>query len=400
MKKYTNKVFQFLRFKIHYLHDFYFYLKSLKFRNKNYKELVIVTGSDKNFFESLLQFIDSVIKHEQQALLVVYNLGMSKEQIQELIMIKKIKIQIFEFEFEKYPDFLKIRDEFNKLGSYAWKSAIIRECLIRYPNHYLIWNDSGNLLLSKLSRLKSVLNKYGFYSPISNGTIEEWTHIKTIRSFNLSNNDKIKKRFNLTGGLVGIDTSNAQSKEIIEQWFYYSMKEDFISPQGSSRENHRQDQSLLSIIVYKNFENIKNPRTKEFFRIAVNQNPGRNLYILDSADDNKVIFKKNFLKKYPFNTTNTISATKYVWILDTKDCKLINRRIINSKQFIVNISKENEFEVVRNIFSKNWKDITYVFEDQHLNNKIKNVNGLEKTILSKNFLNLSEIAEKIFEKIN
>ena len=400
MKKYIKKLYKNVGFKLQYLYDFYLYLNSLNLRNKIDKELVIVSGSDENFFESLLQFINSVIKYEPKALLVIYNLGMSDEQIKELSMIENQNTQIVDFEFSKYPEFLNSRDEFNKLGAYAWKSAIINDCLNKFTDHYLIWNDAGNLLLSDLSRLKTVLHKYGFYSPRSNGTIEEWTHVKTINKFKLSDNDKIKKKPNLTGGLVGLKTSSLKSKELIKQWLHYSMKEEYISPEGSNRDNHRQDQSLLSIIFYKNFENIKNPKTKKFFQIAVNQNPGKILYILDSKDDKKVKFKKDVLKKYPLKTINTISATKYVWVLDVDDHKIINKKIINSKKFIINISKESEFDVVKKILYKNMKDIIFVFEDELLIEKLKYLNNEGNVILVDDFLDISETTNKILEIVS
>ena len=400
MKKYIKKLYKNVGFKLQYLYDFYLYLNSLNLRNQIDKELVIVSASDENFFESLLQFINSVIKYEPKALLVIYNLGMSDEQIKELSMIENQNTQIVDFEFSKYPEFLNSRDEFNKLGAYAWKSAIINDCLNKFTDHYLIWNDAGNLLLSDLSRLKTVLHKYGFYSPRSNGTIEEWTHVKTINKFKLSDNDKIKKKPNLTGGLVGLKTSSLKSKELIKQWFHYSMKEEYISPEGSNRDNHRQDQSLLSIIFYKNFENIKNPKTKKFFQIAVNQNPGKILYILDSKDDKKVKFKKDVLKKYPLKTINTISATKYVWVLDVDDYKIINKKIINSKKFIINISKESEFDVVKKILYKNMKDIIFVFEDELLIEKLKYLNNEGNVILVDDFLDISETTNKILEIVS
>ena len=62
MKKLIKKSYKYLSFKVQYLYDFYLYLNSLNLRKKIHKDLVIVTASDENFFESLLQFIDSVMK--------------------------------------------------------------------------------------------------------------------------------------------------------------------------------------------------------------------------------------------------------------------------------------------------------------------------------------------------
>ena len=46
-------------------------------------------------------------------------------------------------------------------------------------------------------------------------------------------------------------------KELIQQWLHYSMKEEYISPEGSTRDNHRQDQSLLSVFTIKILNTLK-----------------------------------------------------------------------------------------------------------------------------------------------
>ena len=65
----------------------------------------------------------------------------------------------------------------------------------------------------------------------------------------------------------------------------YSLIQECIAPQGSSRENHRQDQSILSILKYQNKQKIYSPKMKLNFGIKVNQNPGIKIYISDSFEN-------------------------------------------------------------------------------------------------------------------
>ena len=66
-------------------------------------------------------------------------------------------------------------------------------------------------------------------------------------------NEKIKTKRNLTGGLIGVDPKNQHIVEFLNNWKSACLKPNLIKPEGSTRENHRQDQSLLSILFIKIF---------------------------------------------------------------------------------------------------------------------------------------------------
>ena len=57
----------------------------------------------------------------------------------------------------------------NKLGHYAWKSAIISK-EVSLHSGLVLWFDTGNLINKKLTYLRITLSAFGFYSHIAMGT--------------------------------------------------------------------------------------------------------------------------------------------------------------------------------------------------------------------------------------
>ena len=55
---------------------------------------------------------------------------------------------------------------------------------------------------------------------------------------------------------MGFSKSSALCQDIIWEWLQLSKIKDFIQPEGSNRRNHRQDQSLLSLIYYSKKKNV------------------------------------------------------------------------------------------------------------------------------------------------
>ena len=355
-----------------FIEDMFFYFFSLFFTFNKKTKLTIITAADSQFFESLVQLIKSIRVHEPDAKIIVYDIGLDDLQIEKLNQFDLFQFK--KFNFKKYPKFFSERDEFGKLGAYAWKSAIINEVLEKESNDIVIWFDAGNILTSKLSRLKKVILFNNFFSPQSSGQLKDWCHPKTLEYLNAPNN--ILNKSNLTGGLVGFNSSNTESKELANKWYRYSLIEECIAPIGSHRNNHRQDQSVLSILFYIDDKLNYSPKTKKFFSIKVNQNPGSRIYLLDSSEKSE--FKILWLKKQDDITTNTISNCEAIWILNIKDIHKIERKYLKNKKIIFNITSNEDMNYlldIKNIYDQNTK-------------KYFMINSIEfsKTLIDKGFL--------------
>ena len=196
--------------------------------------------------------------------------------------------------------------------------------------------DTGNLVKGKLIFLRIVLSAFGFVSPFSVGSIKEWTHPSVLDVLSVKSN--IAKKRNLTGGLVGFDYSNENSMKLLKDWFTFSKDEQYISPPNSNRSNHRQDQSLLSILYYQN-EKIINPcHIKSVFGLLVNKNPGIKIYFSESNNEDLRKLREHYYQNYPNQMINTIKDSDIVFILDFQLLGKIETKILKSKKIYLNLS--------------------------------------------------------------
>ena len=332
----------------HYLEDVLNLLKN-KFNINNIEKIDLVTASDNFFFDSLVQLLDNVTFNKKFENIIVYNLGLEKSQI-NTIYSNFPKVILKNFQFNKFPKHVGERDNFNKLGSYSWKSVIIYDEVI-YSKNLVLWMDSANLLDGSIDNLKKIISFKGIYSPYSDGVINNWTHNTTLELMKV--NTKISNKRNLTGGIIGVDPSNKKVVQFINTWRTKCLDPNLINPVGSSRENHRQDQSLLSILFYKNFSKGYYFKSKRISGIKVNQNPSQKLYILDNFLHEQ--FKKEWIKNYSSITTNTVFDAEIIFLFSVKDLDKIPKKVIkNIKLIFIYVDNYESYDTVKELYKNNY----------------------------------------------
>ena len=209
--------------------------------------IIFVTAAEKNYFDQLESLLKSYDKYLTNKL-IIYDIGLDEKQIQYL-KDNFNNLNIIKFKFEQYPKF--IGEYFDdKLGNYAWKPIIVDKVIQQYKSK-VVWLDAGNLITKKIIFLKIALTASGLVVPTSSNTIKDWTHSKTIEYVGI--NSKYLDNNNYASGLIGFDYKSKKSKKIAELWSKFSQIQECISPSGSSRENHRQDQAVLTLLLYKYF---------------------------------------------------------------------------------------------------------------------------------------------------
>jgi hypothetical protein len=206
--------------------------------------LTIISASDYSHEKSLLNLLISINKFEKDARIVVYDLGLSTE-IESKLKSDFSNVEFRVFPFDRYPDFYNIRVN---AGNYAWKSAIIDAMISENPS-YILWMDAGNIITGKLKLIRKIIRRFGFYSPYSDGILQDWTHPLALKRMGV-NRDLMFVR-NLGANVIGFDASNQRALKVIKDWVSSCSQKNLISPETSSRENHRQDQSLLTILAYR-----------------------------------------------------------------------------------------------------------------------------------------------------
>lgn len=220
----------------------------------NTKQYIIVTGASANHELSLIQFIYHCFNNNKKnIIIVVWDLGFSKVFLNKFkYILKRYNNIIYKiFNYTHYPSYFDIN---RRKGEYAWKPIIIN-ITFYMMKRTLLWLDSGCIVNDSLYKVFHEINHYQCLSIFSSGTIKKWTHIGMIEYYNISNNIVQKRTCN--GALVGFKWNSKISKIILNEWVECALIRTCIAPKGSNRKNHRQDQSALSILLYKNniFEN-------------------------------------------------------------------------------------------------------------------------------------------------
>ena len=246
-------------------YPFYFPIIFMAFFSKSKKEkMIFITGANSSYYKSLCQFLTSFFKYESKSKIVVYDLGLTEAENQNLhnsFPLAEVRI----FDYSKYPDHLNPK-KYAK-GCYAWKPVIISTILNEFKCN-VCWMDAGNIILRPLYLIRIKVKKSGLYSPYSHGNIARWTYSKTLKFLNTSKTSLKKK--NLSGGCIAIDYQNKRARELIIKWGECALIKECIAPEGSSLANHRYDQAVLSILAYQfNFNHFM-PK-EEFYGLKYQQ---------------------------------------------------------------------------------------------------------------------------------
>ncbi|WP_428235789.1 DUF1647 domain-containing protein [Gracilimonas sp.] len=207
----------------------------------------IISAADERYFRSFLQLYHSYIQTEEfkNSGFIFYDIGLNSEQrvyLKELQSKSGHNLASHKFDFENYPEFVKL-----KYKTYSWKTIIIQE-VINQREANILWLDSANIILKNLKPIWSVLSETGSYVPFSgSGTLDEWTVQETLDYMNVPQHWYGKR--NRAGNTCGFSYSNKVIREVIEKWRDLALIKECIKPEGANRSNHRDDQSLLSILL-------------------------------------------------------------------------------------------------------------------------------------------------------
>ena len=137
-------------------------------------------------------------------------------------------------------------------GGYTWKSIPVCDFGVEWKA-IVSQVDADNIIVDNLSKEKFNICQEGMFSPQSEGCISDWVHNTTIEY--LESHHLVKPVNCLlsmcSGGYLFFDFRNTTiRKGIIEPYCQCSYTKKCMSPNGSSRKNHRQDQAMLSVLIH------------------------------------------------------------------------------------------------------------------------------------------------------
>lgn len=209
--------------------------------------MILVTGASDNHFRSLLQFLYSV---PSEIVVFVWDLGLSPGNLDSLHSLQRSRgvLHLRRFPYEEYPTWFEIGVN---AGEYAWKPVAIWRTALEVGEGVVLWCDAGDRIVGDMRSVEEVIQRQGVYSPISAGTVRMWTHQGCLDWFVIEEGNPILGLSPRNGAIVGFHLGNGSAWRVLEEWADLAQKRECIAPVGSSRENHRQDQAVFTILYYR-----------------------------------------------------------------------------------------------------------------------------------------------------
>lgn len=318
------------------------------------KSIVYVTASDENYFKRSMNLLRSINKFDSKQKVVFYDLGLNETQQKTLLEFANVTVK--KFNFDEYPKFIsERRDNHEKLGEYGWKGIIFKTELTNSESSVL-WLDAACVLTKNPLLIKLLISAYGFFATYSSNNISDWTHKDTLNYFNFPKNLYSKRNF--MSGIVGSNKSNS-SLNLVSQWSKYSQIEECIAPKNSNRFNHRQDQAVLTLLIYIN--KIQNTCSKYYkiYGIKIGQTFSKFYIQVNKLDTKNENYANAIIKNNPSIITNSIEKAKSIVLLDYKKISRKIKILLKDKKIYVviydiaeidNVLKDDVFKINKIIF--------------------------------------------------
>lgn len=207
---------------------------------------IIATAADKRYFRTLLQLIYTYKRtgEYENSDMICYDLGFTEEQVRYLENLsgELPQFQMRKFRFDQEPEHAKLNQK-----TYSWKPTIIKELFFEMKRTVL-WADSATVIMRRLDPIWEMVRKHDNYVPISGmSELSRWTHPDTLEYM------KVPKEWytvnNRCGGLCAFNYESEDMHWLISEWARFASIKECIKPEGADVTNHRDDQSILTILL-------------------------------------------------------------------------------------------------------------------------------------------------------
>jgi len=217
----------------------------------------IITGASSNHFKTLQKFCRSIRQFHSadQVELVIWDLGLTLDERTALEAEFKTPVRVFDY--TKYPSYFNIQVV---AGEYAWKPALLEETRLALGQRTYLWLDAGDRIVEPLDKLFLFLEVWGFFSNGTQGTVSKWNHPKMFEALDPRFKEYLPLRMR-NGAIIGFNERLPWVRELMNTYAFWAKTKEIIAPEGSSRENHRQDQSCMTLL-YWDYNKIHNFHTE------------------------------------------------------------------------------------------------------------------------------------------
>ncbi|XP_071853015.1 uncharacterized protein [Apostichopus japonicus] len=215
-----------------------------------YDRLVLITAFSDNHYKEAMGYIGTAQKYMPGKRIIVYDLGLSNTNKRKVRKLCDVKLR--RFPFNNYPQ------HFKNLKTYAWKPVIINLSLnefgaIYYGDASIRFKKSLKVLLPGIQRHHGYMSNIDYFDPRKgfryNLTVPAmFTKLGVDREEYRSCNNCAP---HIQAGTQLIINSTTIQTKLMQPWLQCALEQECIAPKGSSRANHRQDASAITIIAYK-----------------------------------------------------------------------------------------------------------------------------------------------------
>jgi hypothetical protein len=195
-------------------------------------EMVIVSGSNDQYIHALKNLAGSIRYWAPNHKLVVYNLGMSKENLENLkTWVNVLDIKWKEGIPDHYPRHL------HSLKAYAWKPVAINESLHEYKQ--IFWLDAGSTVAGPITEAIRITQQSGiFLVKGQDSDMKEKSHPGTYNAFGY---DKTSFRAgpHYSGNTEADLYPSRYVDTVVIPNAQCALQESCIMPDGSNLANHQ-----------------------------------------------------------------------------------------------------------------------------------------------------------------
>jgi hypothetical protein len=228
-------------------------------------DMVVVSAANEQYFPALKNLAASVKFWSPERQIVVYNLGMTESQLEDVKTWSNLRTLKWE---EGIPQSLP--PHFNELKNYAWKPTIINETVHKYRS--IVWADSGSTFTGPILQIEDILRWSGIF--LVKGQDEDMKPMSHEGTYQWLGSDKGTFRTGLNsphfgGSVQGYVFPSRYIDSIVIPNAQCALDPNCITPIGSSLSNHRYDQTSMSILAYK--EDVQAPHYTEYLAAGSNQ---------------------------------------------------------------------------------------------------------------------------------
>ncbi|MGA8260697.1 MAG: glycosyltransferase family 10 [Arenicellales bacterium] len=204
--------------------------------------MVFVTAVSPRYFPALKNLVGSIHYWAPDRRVVVYNLGLEIAQLAEIDRWRNTTV-VREFLPGDAPPHVRV------LHTYAWKPVAIGHAIGHHDA--ILWIDAGSDLRSPPDAMLHYLETDGhFFVQGQDLDMTLMSHDGCYEALGATKSE-FKDLQHFAGNLQGYVRDGRAHRRVLRPLVEHALEQECIAPAGSNLSNHRFDQTLLSILIYR-----------------------------------------------------------------------------------------------------------------------------------------------------